>query len=135
MLSALVIQNAISQNIKEIKEDITIGEVNPAGVWLMTVKMTSDSQMYRVIFRNTQYQTIIDVKSFSITASEIDTFYNFIANKLLTLKEKKVYEMSNVTLTFWKKKIQFSLWNGTSWSYSAYFGLRQINKAFGKNSD
>jgi hypothetical protein len=55
----------------------------------------------------------------------------------LTIKEKKNYEMElskneKLTLTFWKKKIQFTLWNGTSLSYSGYFNLKQMNKAFGK---
>jgi hypothetical protein len=134
ILCFFCVQDLTSQiEIKEKKEMIEIGRATPGGVWAMTVKMSSDSSYYLFLFRNFAYQYIVDVSSFSVPTSDIDSFYSFLTTNISKSKEKKTFEMNGVTITIWKNKIQFSTWNGVSWAYSSYLNLKQINQAVGKD--
>jgi hypothetical protein len=119
--------------IKEKKEMIEIGRVAPGGLWVMTVKMSSDTSYYLFIFRNFAYQHIIDASSFTVSASDIDSFYSFLTTNMAKYKEKKTFEMNGTTITILKNKVQFSIWNGVTWSYSGYMNMKQLKKAFGKS--
>jgi len=124
--------------IKQKKENKKLGEINP-GVWLMSLEYVESANTFLFLYRNLKYQSITDIKYFTIDSSDIDKFYSSIIQNLGS-SDKKEFEINlkngdKLTMTFEKKKVQFTVWNGTYLSYSQYVSKKQINKLFAKQEE
>ena len=122
--------------ITEIVENEKVGEIVMFNLFLIELQYNTETENYIFLFRDGNYQAIIEIKSFIIAKSDIDTFYNTIL-KYIPNKEKKELEVKltngdKLTLNFKKKKVQFLLWNGVAFAVSSYFSERQIKKLFNR---
>jgi hypothetical protein len=113
-----------------------------ASFWASCSKYTNDSIVsYTFFFKNIEYQTIVDIKSFSFmeTGNDYENFYNTISENLKVKEEKRItINLPKGTLflefglSMGKTLVAF-VWNedGVS-STSRYFNQKQIDKIFGK---
>jgi hypothetical protein len=125
----------------DIKESGT-NESSIGKVVLMTTNFIectkfSDTDLYLFSFRNQDYSTITDYKSFFIKGTESFNQLYDVLNKTLTNKETKELEIDlgnneKLILKFKGKSVSFWYWNNSSWSYSMAFYLKHIDKLFGK---
>ncbi len=125
----------------DIKESGT-NESSIGKVVLMTTNFIectkfSDTDLYLFSFRNQDYSTITDYKSFFIKGTESFNQLYDVLNKTLANKETKELEIDlgnneKLILKFKGKSVSFWYWNNSSWSYSMAFYLKHIDKLFGK---
>ena len=89
------------------------------------------------MFKNGKYTTITDYQVFYIdSTTSFNQLYDVI-NLTIETGEKKELELElknneKILLKFESRKVCFWYWNGSSWSYSMYLNLKNINKLFGK---
>ena len=122
--------------IKETVKNRVIGEIKPAGMFLMSCEYNDSNKFYIFLFRNLRFTQITDIKSFIIDSSDFTVLYTSIISQIDKNEDKelevKLNNRDKLYLDFKKSKISFRLWNGISFSVSQYFNKKQINKLFGK---
>ena len=142
LLSVLFTTNIFSQiNIKETTNDIKkIGEIRIATYWMMDLSYLQTTDNYLYSFKNMEYSSILDVKSWSMNEQSKEELYEFIKGKSFDKsKDVKEFEIDLggkkiLKLKTGYGKVQFWLWNGYNWSYSQWFKMKQINSLYGLNS-
>ena len=131
----LISFNGFSQlKVKDSPKTELVGKYNT-----VKVERYVSSEDYVFRFRNFDYQTIIDFKSFWIRGEQtFNELYELIINQL-PKKEKKDVDIDlgggeNLKLSFKKKSVQFWYYDKYDWSYSCYLNARGINAIFGKTN-
>lgn len=131
--------NCFSQlDIKESGTNkTTIGKVVMMSTNFIDCTKFTDNDSYLFNFKNDNYSTISDYRSFFINGTESFNQLYDIINKTLTNKETKELEIDlgnneKLSLHFKGKTVAFWYWNGSSWSYSMPFYMKHIDKLFGK---